>query len=198
MPRLINFFILNRVAEPDTFFKVEFRNKWMRWGRISAKLAFIVIAFAMQIDQSYEYYRSREAMAELKPIREGVYDVDLYVKNNKDTIPALVTDTLRWQEMIFQKGGGGSMKSADSVFSHRYGRAYFWYKPDTVKEVLEIRRFPGDSIPLTAMKYQFPDERTILLRGKFKDDTLFVRLRRSKRHFQLTERQFHWLSEYNR
>jgi len=198
MPRLINFFILNRVAEPDTFFKVEFASKWMRWGRIVSKIAFVVIAFGMQVYSSYGYYQSREAMSELKPIKEGVYDVDLYVKNNIDTVAPLVTDTLWWQEMIFQKGGGGSMKSADSAFSHRYGRAYFWYKPDTLKEVLEIRRFPGDSLPVASMKYEFPDDRTMLLRGKFKNDTLFVRLRRSKRHFQLAERQFHWLSEYNR
>ena len=36
------------------------------------------------------------------------------------------------------------------------------------------------------------------IKGRARQDSLFIVLRRSKRHFQLAERQFHWLSEYNR
>jgi hypothetical protein len=38
----------------------------------------------------------------------------------------------------------------------------------------------------------------VVLRGKIRNDSVFVALRRQKRHFQLAERQFHWLSEANR
>jgi len=196
--RLINFFILNRVSEPDTFFQVEFRKKWMRYARIVAKIAFIFIAFGMQVYQTYGYYTSQRDLADVKPIKSGVYDVDLYVLNNKDTIPALVTDTVRWQDLIFDKGGSGSVKSTDATFRQRYRRGYFSYKPDTVKQILDFRLFPQDSVPFMSMAYEFPDDQTIHMRGKFKSDSLFVRLRRTNRHFQLTERQFHWLSEANR
>jgi hypothetical protein len=49
-----------------------------------------------------------------------------------------------------------------------------------------------------AMRYEVPDTNTIRFWTKVRNDSLFVELTRTNRHFQLAERQFHWLSEYNR
>jgi hypothetical protein len=38
----------------------------------------------------------------------------------------------------------------------------------------------------------------IILKGKKAEDSLYVVLRKMNRHFPLTERQFHWISESNR
>jgi hypothetical protein len=43
-----------------------------------------------------------------------------------------------------------------------------------------------------------PDTNTLRLWGKQQQDSLYVELKRTQRHFQLAEKQFHWLSEYNR
>ena len=39
---------------------------------------------------------------------------------------------------------------------------------------------------------------TIVLDALIRGDSVHVEMVRAPRHFQLTERQFHWLSEYNR
>lgn len=197
MNRLINFFVLNRVSEPNTFFNVEFRNKWLRYGRIVAKLAFVVIAVGMQINSSYGYYKQIHGAADVKPIKSGMYDVDLFVRNNTDTVPALVSDTTRWKNVVFDKGGQGSIDAVEPLFYKRYSRHYFNYKTDSAKNLVNFVKF-RDTVPLISMKYEFPDDQTILLRTKHNGDSLFMRLKRSKHHFQLTEKQFHWLSEYNR
>jgi hypothetical protein len=196
--RLIDFFILNRVAEADNSFKVEITKKWMRWTRIGFKLAFIAIAFVMPIIEGYDRYQQTINQPDIKPIRSGFYDVDLFVLNGKDTIPALVSDTIRWQDVVFDKGGLGSIKTSDTIFRQRYRRGYFNYTPDTTNNTLGIKYFPFDTVNIMTMRYKLPDEKTILLWTKLRDDSLFVHLTRSKRHFQLTERQFHWLSEANR
>ncbi|HZY82013.1 MAG TPA: hypothetical protein VFE50_20960, partial [Cyclobacteriaceae bacterium] len=196
--RFLNFFILNRVSEPDTSFNLEINKKWMRYTRIAAKVTFIIFAVFVPLYESYDRYSSILAESDIKPIRSGLYDVDLYVLNNRDTVPSLVTDTLRWHDVVFDKNGGGSIKTSDPMFRQRYRRGYFTYKPDTLHEILELRMFPTDSVPLMTMKYKLPDENTIHLWTDYKGDSLYLRLRRSKRHFQLAERQFHWLSEANR
>jgi hypothetical protein len=198
LPRFLNFFIFNRVSEPDTSFNIQLNKKWMRYGRIIAKLTFIVFAAIVPFYESYDQYNSIIAMQDIKPIKSGLYDVDLFVLNNHDTVPPLVSDTLRWHDVVFEKNGGGSIKTSDPTFRQRYRRGYFSYKPDTLRNVLEFRLFPGDSLPLMTLKYKLPDENTIQLWTDYKGDSLYLRLRRSKKHFQLTERQFHWLSEANR
>ena len=48
------------------------------------------------------------------------------------------------------------------------------------------------------MRYELPDTNTIRFHTVIRGDSVHVELVRMPRHFQLTERQFHWLSEYNR
>jgi hypothetical protein len=44
--------------------------------------------------------------------------------------------------------------------------------------------------------YVLPDTNTIELSGKRGSDILFIQLKRTRRHFQLAEKQFHWLTEH--
>jgi hypothetical protein len=39
---------------------------------------------------------------------------------------------------------------------------------------------------------------TSSIQGKTRQGDVVIDLKRTKRHFQLAERQFHWLSEHNR
>jgi hypothetical protein len=103
-----------------------------------------------------------------------------------------------WKDFIFDKGGMGSINTLDTLFRQRYNRGYFVYQPDSVTETILFKRNATDSTNLFEMKYKIIDERTIELRGKLKTDSLHFQLQRSNRHFQLTERQFHWISESNR
>ncbi len=55
-----------------------------------------------------------------------------------------------------------------------------------------------DSTYLFSMRFELPDSNTFRLWTAMRNDSVYVELVRSNRHFQLAERQFHWLSEYNR
>lgn len=197
IPRLIDFFILNRVSEPARSFNKVFANKWLRYGRIVAKLAFIYLAFAQPLYDNYERHQQVYSQAESKPIKSGLYDIDLYVLNGKDTVPPLTTDTLRWKNIAFEKNGFGSVDAKEALFFPRYSRSYFNFKADTTKELLNFVQF-RDTVPLLSMKYKISDDNTVQLWTLYKGDSLYMHLKRSKHHFQLTERQFHWLSEANR
>ncbi len=87
------------------------------------------------------------------------------------------------------------------MFQRRYGRGYFRYKADTAVRAAAVWRtstIPGDSTFLFTLRYEVPDTNILRLAAKVGRDSVRVELVRTPRHFQLTERQFHWLSEYNR
>ncbi len=195
--RLLDFFVFNRAAAANTLYAFHLPKKWMRIGRIVLKVVFVVLTVVLPFRQSLSNYQRVSARADVPPVRSGVYDVATFVVN-RDTIPYSPTDSIRWRDMIFEKGGLGSVGSVDTLFWQRYRRGYFTYQPDSVKQVIKLTKMMGDTTPVMTLRYEMPDNRTIRLWTMLRGDSLYVELVRSNRHFQLAERQFHWLSEANR
>jgi hypothetical protein len=194
--RLLSFFVKNKPAEPGHLYNVTFTKRWTRITRIGLKLLFIGVMIIYAIYQTYDRYKQVNAPMSAGPIAVGMYDVETFVVNN-DTIPALLTDSLRWQDIIFERRFG-TVKSKDTLFRQFYNRGQFLYTVDTLKQTLGLKKRFTDTTYGCFFTYQVPDDNTILLRGKARNDSLFIVLRKSRRHFQLAERQFHWLSEANR
>jgi hypothetical protein len=109
-----------------------------------------------------------------------------------------LTDTTRWKDLIIENSSMGSINTADPLLRKRYGRGYFNFMVDTLQPVIHFKKMPQDTSDIYSFRYQLPDSNTIQLWGKQKNDSLFIELKRSARHFQLAEKQFHWLSEANR
>jgi len=197
--RLFGFFLQNKTVFPSTLYEKYFSKKWQRISRIVLKAVFIVMSFGFGTYNYYDYYiefHSNNSRI-LEPIQPGMYHVELFVKNG-DTIPESLADTLRWRDVIFDFNGSGSLSAQDSSLRMRYGRAYFSYLPDSLGNQLEWRLSSWDSLPVASFKMELPQEGKIILTGKKHEDSLFVVLQKINRHFPLTERQFHWVSEANR
>jgi hypothetical protein len=197
MERIICFFVLNKPAAACTVYHFSYNRKWMRVTRIILKMTFLVVAFGMQFYNNREYYKSVHGGLAVKPIEPGLYDVVVFARGN-DTIPIIAGDSLRWRDLVFDVGGAGSVKSADTVFRQRYHRGYFSYAADTVNHQLNFKKFASDSVLKFSLGYELPDDQTIRLKGSYHDAPLYVELRKSRHRFQLAEHQFHWLSEANR
>jgi len=197
--RLIAFFALNQQPSASTAYSMTFTSKWARVSRLAAKTLFIVLAVIMPFYNSWETYKSASNRTDIPPIRAGMYDVKIYAVN-KDTISAINTGANRWKDVVFENNGGGSVNTTDTLFAQRYGRGYFGYRPDTSNhQVVFWKRSPSfDSTYLFTMLYDLPDSNTIRLWTSIRTDSVYVELVRSPRRFQLAEKQFHWLSEYNR
>ena len=197
--RLLAFFVFNREAPANTSYCLSSTNIWIRLSRVTVKTLFIVLMVVLPLYNAWDMYKSEVNQTELKPIKAGIYDVRVFAVN-KDTIPALTTDTVRWKDMIFEKSGLGSVNSTDTLFRQRYRRGYFFYKPDTSNNTIAFVKISAsfDSTYLFTARYELPDSNTMKLWTTIHNDSLYVELVRGKRQFQLAEKQFHWLSEYNR
>jgi hypothetical protein len=197
--RLIGFLLLNRGAEPTRAWDPPVGKPWQRWAGIGVKLFLVYQFLVAPFMRSWSYYKTTKTPV-TGPFRPAVYQVRSYVVGT-DTVPALASDTLRWQDVIFDNGSAGSIGTRDSMFWQRYRRGYFRYRPDTTTGTMAVWRtsfVPRDSTFLFTMRYEQPDTMTIRLHTQIRGDSVHMELVRTNRHFQLAERQFHWLSEYNR
>jgi hypothetical protein len=195
--RISCFFMLNKPAAACNIYEYSYPKKWMRVTRIILKLYIIIMFLGFKFYESWDRYKQMANQPEPKPFKSGVYDVVTYAVN-KDTLLPLITDTIRWQDFIFEKGGMGSVKSNDTSFRIRYNRGYFGFTVDSATSTINFKKFSFDNKYFMTLRYEIPDSATIKMWGKKAGDSLYVELKKSKRHFQLAEKQFHWISEANR
>jgi len=194
--RIVNFFFLNKFTAPTSSFDNIFTKKWQRIARVIFKTGFIIMVVVLPFKQSWDRYKTDSSLTDAKPITSGVYEVkssDL----RHDLISIQPSRELDWKDVIFEKGGLGSISTSDTLFVQRYHRGYFSYKPDTIKQTIVFMKYRNPT-PLFELHYTIPDDRTISLSGNIRDDLVHIELVRTDRHFQLMERQFHWISEANR
>jgi hypothetical protein len=198
--RLIGFLFLNRPAPNTTAYDPRYTQPWQRWASIGVKVFILYQILYGPLKYSWQGYQMAKKPPVPGPFRAGVYDVRSYVVN-RDTIPLTSTDSLRWRDVIIDSNAAGSVGSRDPVFWQRYRRGYFRYKADTASRTAAVWKtstIPGDSTFMFTMRYEVPDSTTLRFIAPIRGDTVRVDLVRVPRHFQLAERQFHWLSEYNR
>lgn len=197
--RLFTFLVLNRPAPATHAYEPHYTAPWQRYAAMAVKALILVGMLIMPTWDAWTGYKSLRTPTVAVPIRAGMYDVKTYVVNG-DTIPPLLSDSLRWKDVIIDNSLQGSVNTTDTVFWQRYRRGYFRYRPDTVTHTLAVWKTNTafDSTFLFTMKYEVPDSNSARLWTVIRNDSIYVELARNNRHFQLAERQFHWLSEYNR
>ncbi len=191
--RLINFFILNKPAPLSDLYHFNYSKKWMKVSRVVLKILFIILTVGVGFYQSYAQYKEYHAPAAKTQIKNGVYEVTGYSVNN---VQLPLSDTSRWKDAIFENNSGSTVVT-DTSFRQRYGRAYFGMKADSTTHKLSIIKPFGSNV-IYNFDYTLPDTNTVHLSGKTRQGNVVIDLKRTNRHFQLSERQFHWLSEKNR
>ncbi|HWP72255.1 MAG TPA: hypothetical protein VNM36_14175 [Gemmatimonadaceae bacterium] len=198
--RILGFMVLNRSVPATNAWQPRYAKPWHRWVALGVKLFIVWVILVQPLQNSWTRYKALKAPPVPGPFQVGFYDVRHYVVNH-DTIPAASADTLRWKDVIIDNLTAGSVNTHDGVFWQRYRRGYFRYKPDTTHRMLSVWKvstIPRDSTFLFTMRYEVPDSVTVRFHTMIRNDSVHVEMVRVPRHFQLSERQFHWLSEYNR
>ncbi len=195
--RLFRFFILNKGTTEDTSYNFAFSKRWMRITKIIFKSIFVVLILILPFYDTWEMSKEHDNEPVSQIVKQGVYDVTLFVLN-KDTIPLSMADTLRWKDVIFDKGDLGSVNCRDTVFRQRYHRGYFIYSVNAAEHKIDIQKNQGDKDLIFSLHYTIIDTNTMFVRTKIRTDSIQMKFVRSNRKFQLTEKQFHWLSESNR
>lgn len=200
-PRLIQMLVLNRGGAGTGLYDLPaWWAPWKRWVAYATKALFLWQFLITPVMNGWNGYKRAHGPQPVGVLPVGVYDVRKFVVG-KTEVPLTSTDTLRWRDLIIDNAGGGSVGARDGAFWVRYGRGYFRYKADTAAKTMAVWKtstIPRDSTFMFTMRYEKPDSLTVRLHTVIRGDSVHVELAKTNRHFQLAERQFHWLSEYNR
>jgi len=186
--RLLNFFILNKPAQPANLGRHQFKKRWKNITLTTVKYILVVYTVAMTF---YGDLQARTQYGDLakKPPLYGIYNVQSFIRN-KDTIPALRTDTSRWHKLtISYSGMARVIMSNDSSESHDF-------KIDTVKHTIVMNTYT-DTVNKAYYTYSQPKKDILQLKGTFKKDSIIINLKKyDLNNFRLINRGFHWINEY--
>jgi len=197
--RLLTLFVLNRPVSGTSAYQPPFGGVWPRRAMLALKALVIWSILVVPLRSGWNRHQAVVAGPPPGPFESGVYQVTRYERGGEPVeVPS--DDPLVWRDVIFDNGGSASVGTADTVFWQRYGRGYFRYKADAASQTLAVWRTSAvpDSTYLFDMRYAVAGPGTVHLWTVLGGDSIHVELTRTDRHFQLAERQFHWLSEYNR
>jgi hypothetical protein len=185
--RLINFFFLNKPAQPADLSGHLFKKHWKNITLTIIKITLITYTLVLNI---YQDVQATDQYGDEvpKPPLYGIYDVTSFVRN-KDTIAPLKTDTTRWDKLVISRADMARVILMNDS-SKRYG-----FVIDTVKDTIVMdNKINYDKIRFT---YSRPTKNMLLLKGKFKSDSLTISLKRyDLKNFLLINRGFHWINEY--
>lgn len=161
IPKLYNLLILQRLTIPKNYYPA-FSKPWQKYLRVGLKsltlLIFLGLLFYVQLlNFLYDPYK-QPSTSGVKELR-GLYHVAEF-RINDQLIPESQTDSLRWQEVTFEKwstltykvnkpvkldlsnGGGSPMRDINRTFELTGvagGRRVFYYDADTKNQVLYLQ-----------------------------------------------------------
>jgi hypothetical protein len=194
--RLFSFLALNQSPGGTNLYTPVYSGRGMRIARLILKAYFIYCAIGVITYADASWYARLHKPQPQGPIPRDLYDVKVFAVNG-DTIPPSYADTTRWKDIIFENRSYGSVGSHDTSFNfaYGYGRGFFHYEVDTAHHLLKMTK---SGRPIMQGYYEMPDSNTVCLRGTMRQDSVYIVLQRTYRHFWLSEWEFHWVSEVNR
>jgi hypothetical protein len=195
--RLIGIFLMNRSAGENDLYQNKVSFRYYNAVRFSAKVLFFILFMLLPVWEAWtRYQRILQINTDIRSY-VGYYDLNNALLNG-DSVVTNHDNLHFWKNLVLDKGNIGSVQSADTMFNQRYGRGYFGYSIDTLSQQISFTRSAFDTTRLFILKFKFSDSVRLQLWGKVHDDSVNYNFIKSNRHFQLTERQFHWISEANR
>lgn len=208
--RLFQLLVLRRLARANRF-QPSFDGWNFRGSRIVLRTAFVVFVlfFGFTIYAGYSAGNTAFPHTAAIPDVTGYYNVRSFRLNGEER-PYSLSDTIRWQDVVFEKWNTISIRSArrfppdlaepallpgsiDPVNSYEVtgngGRAFFTYTPDTVQQVLHLHnKHPLYAKEQWVLHYSKPAPGTILLKGTNEaKDSVEVVLERVEKKYLLYE-----------
>jgi len=188
--RLINFFLLNKAVTPVEDKQPYFKDKWRNTTVRVTKYAFII--FILFFDIRGYFARARQFDGQRKkPPLFGIYRVTTFIRN-KDTLKPLPTDTNCWSKLII------TVPEGTACIVPVNGRLeYFALQLDTAQKKMSLSA-KTDTDDHYVFLYRHPKDNSLLLKGKWRNDSLEISLRAyDMNKLPLFNRKFRWIIDHN-
>ena len=205
LPWLTRVLVLGKQAVPRPVVPLT-RSRWLNWTLVVLRTVFVLAFVGVTLYGAYKQSKQFGDMAP-KPPLYGLWEVDEFSVDGKE-LPPLTTDAVRWQRVVFTKGGfrGGPMFGIWNMKNKPV--MYYPVQVDEEKKTVTLSRAngPPDSgkePTLFVLTYSEPEPDVMVLEGelamyangKFGKKTVRARLRHIPDEKFLLNRGFHWINE---
>ncbi|RYF47322.1 MAG: DoxX family protein, partial [Cytophagaceae bacterium] len=207
--RLFRLVSLEKPALPNRF-KPVFTETWQHYGRLALKGSFVFFAVFLYGYKTYAAYKNGPYQFPKTPGlpgAAGVYDVQTF-KLAGETLPYSKTDSVRWQDVVFETWNTISIKSNRPVIADRSnteqiqiddanrtyeqagttGRHYYSYQIDSTKHVLTLtNRNPNYPNETLILRYQQAPNQLALSGLNESRDSVYIVLNKLNKKYLLNE-----------
>ena len=185
--RITRFFVLNQTAEPAILTPRRFQKRWKNITLMVTKyllIAYVVVSNAENIIGNMKYGDDAQ-----HPVLYGIFKTQTFLQG-KDTLPPLLTDTIRWKRIVINSFGGVRITTMNDS-SRNYS-----FKSDTVKKQITIGSFK-DTTRKYVFAYTLSKDSVLQMAGKGPNGDMNAVLKRyNEKEFLLMRRGFHWVNEF--
>ena len=185
--RLLNFFVLDRPAEPSKCPDL-FRERRANRIAVFAQIIFGIWLIGMNVYGARESWRSYGGGAPKSELY-GIWNIEQFTIDGQ-TRPPLITDNDRWRRLIFDAPSGFAIQRMDDSFL-RYGSTI------NAKSQSIVVTKGGAQNWKASFSYERPQPTELALNGEMDGHKLHLQLKLIDRNsFLLVNRGFHWIQEY--
>ena len=182
--RMINFFLLNKTVLPAEQ-EYYIGKQWIRVSKLFLKAFFI--CYLVYIPFRLYSGLNKTWSSDKKPPLYGLYTVESFVVN-QDTIPPLLTDSIRWKRMIIDYPGMWANVQLMNESLKTYD-----LKTDTTNQT-GIISFGPDSLDRFVFDYSHPEKDILAFTGRWKQDSVFIKMKRQDiNQFRLVRWKSRWI-----
>jgi uncharacterized membrane protein YphA (DoxX/SURF4 family) len=185
-PRLLNFFVLKRTAEPERE-ALLFNRKRLNAGALAVQLCLCVFLVWYNLAQARAF--EKQQLADRPPFY-GIWAVDEFSYQG-NAVPPLLTDSTRWQRVIFEYPEGIGIQFMSGSW-HGY-----WLQRDMEKKTFRIEK-NGKPPREFAFEFTFSssDPQSLTLDGKDAANLIHVKLHRvNEKKFALMDQKIRWINQ---
>lgn len=186
MKRLAQFFVFNRAVAPAAA-ELQFHRKRLNLALLIAQLVIGSCIGGYAFYQSHQQWKSFTSESIVIPALHGAWGVDEFLVDGQPR-PPLLTDTLRWQKVIFDFRGVLAFQEMDGRIT-RLGA-----KLDTDKKTIEMSK-RNDPKWKAEIAYALPTADTMIMEGQIGGQKVQIKLHHLDGKYLLNTRGFHWINE---
>ncbi len=214
--RLFKFFFTHQATSLPPIQAPVFKKRWMQISKSVVKFLFIGCSLIFLV-KNYFGYKHRNDDREISRVQSGisgVFDIESFVVD-KDTLSS--ENPLRWSQMIIGGNRERIRLQGDSIaymFVSLESKELLMYPSQrhlAINEQLIFSEYGYDESTyikvdsiliarqvLSPFQFEVSDSIVLKLRGKFKNDSVFITAKRRPieiKDFRLIKNGFHWITE---
>jgi len=187
LPRLVNFFLLNRSVGPSTQPQL-FSMRRANHLATAAQIALGIYLIAMLLYGSWTTWNAFGGGRTKSPFY-GIWNVDQFVIDGQ-LHPPLLTDNTRWRRLIFDFPTSVNFQGVDDSFTG-YGAAI------NAKDKTIALTKTNDKDWKAQFTFERPTQNELVLDGQMDNHTIHMQLQLiDLQKYSLVNRTFHWIAEY--